>query len=71
MGGDEIRKAREAAGLTQEELAFRTKLHRTYISLVERDKNVLTLTSLFRIAEQVGLKPSELVARIEKAEAVK
>ena len=67
MGGDEIRKIREAAGLTQEQLAFQTRLHRTYISMVERDINSLTLPSLFRICKAVGVRPSLVVSHIEKS----
>lgn len=65
--GDQIRRAREEAGLTQEQLAFEAKLHRTYISLLERDKKAPTLTALFRICRACGIRPSTLVARIEKS----
>jgi transcriptional regulator with XRE-family HTH domain len=67
MGGKEIKEAREKAGLTQEELAFRTNLHRTYISMIERNVNSLTLPTLFRICEALSIRPSTLVARIEKS----
>jgi transcriptional regulator with XRE-family HTH domain len=67
MGGKELKKAREAAGLTQEELGFKTKLHRTYISMLERDVNSLTLPTLFRICKVLNIRPSEMVARIEKS----
>jgi transcriptional regulator with XRE-family HTH domain len=39
MLGEELRKAREAAGLTQERLAFRAGFSRPYISQLERDVN--------------------------------
>lgn len=54
------------AKLTQEELAFKTGLHRTYISMLERDKNAITLPTLFKICTAVRVRPSELVARIEE-----
>jgi transcriptional regulator with XRE-family HTH domain len=38
MFGEELKKAREAAGLTQEALAFVANVHRTYVSLLERDR---------------------------------
>ena len=66
MIGEELRKARQRAGLTQEELAYRAKLHRTYIGLLERDKRSPTLDVLFRLCEAMGVKPSRLIARIEK-----
>lgn len=66
MGGDELKKARVAAGLTQEQLAFKTGLHRTYISLLERNKNSLTIPTLFKVCKVLGIRPSTLVSRMEK-----
>jgi transcriptional regulator with XRE-family HTH domain len=67
MLGDELRKAREAAGLTQEEVSFRAGVHRTYVSLLERDKKSPTLDVLFRICGALGLKASELIRRVERS----
>lgn len=69
MIGDEIRKAREAAGLTQEKLAFEAELHRTYVSILERNLKSPTLDVLFRIAEAVRVPASTLVLRAEKEQA--
>jgi transcriptional regulator with XRE-family HTH domain len=66
MLGRELRKAREAASLTQEELAFRAGVHRTYISLLERDVKSPTLSVLFRLCQALGLSASALIARVEK-----
>lgn len=66
MFGNELRKARERAGLTQEELAFRAKVHRTYISLLERDKKSPTLNMIFRLCDTLEVSPSALVGRIER-----
>lgn len=66
MLGDELRKARERAGLTQEQLAFKAKVHRTYISLLERDKKSPTLDVLFRICMALGIPASRIVARVER-----
>jgi len=66
MIGDELRKAREAAGLTQEELSFRARIHRTYVSLLERDKKSPTVDVLFRICDAVGIRASVLIARVER-----
>lgn len=68
MGGAELRRIRLEADLTQEQLAFKTGLHRTYISLLERDKNSITLPTLFKICSATKVRPSMVVARIEKAE---
>lgn len=64
---DAIRKRREAAGLSQEELADRADLHRTYISLVERMKRNLTVDALDRIASGLSVPASRLVAEAETA----
>jgi transcriptional regulator with XRE-family HTH domain len=66
MLGDELRKAREAAGLTQEEVSFRAGVHRTYVSMLERNKKSPTIDVLFRLCDAIGIKPSELIRRAEK-----
>ena len=69
MIGEELRKAREAAGLSQEELAFEAGLSRPYVSILERDLKSPTLQSLFRICAALGIRASVLVARVERAKA--
>jgi len=63
--GSELRKAREAAGLSQEKLAFESKLHRTYISQLERDLKSPTLIAVFRLCDALDVKASELIRRVE------
>ena len=65
MVGEELRKARERAGLTQEDLAAKAGLHRTYVSLLERDKRSPTLDVFFRLCKAMGIKPSTLIARLD------
>ena len=65
MVGAEIKRAREAARLSQEELAEKAGIHRTYVSLLERDKKSPTLDVFFRVAAAVGLRASTLIARME------
>jgi len=64
--GEELRKARLKAGLSQEELAVQAGVHRTYISLLERNKKSPTLNVLFRICDALNVSPSRLIARVEK-----
>ena len=62
MLGEELRKARERAGLTQEQLSFRADYSRPYISQLERDLKSPTVATLFRLCEAMGVKASELIA---------
>ncbi len=64
--GRAIRKYREQNGLSQEELAERSGLHRTYISLVERGRRNITVDALTQIAEALEVYPSRLIADAEK-----
>jgi transcriptional regulator with XRE-family HTH domain len=66
MLGEELRRVRERAGLTQEELAFKAGVHRTYVSLLERNKKSPTLNMLFRLCDVLEVSVSKLVARVEK-----
>jgi transcriptional regulator with XRE-family HTH domain len=63
--GVAIRERREAQGLSQEALAERAKLHRTYISMVERATRNISVDKLSGIAEALGLRPSQLLQRAE------
>ena len=67
MLGRVIRKAREAAGLTQEELAAQAGIHRTYVSLLERDLKSPTVAVLARIAGAIGVSAASLLAEVERA----
>ena len=64
--GQNMRKQREAKGLTQEVLAERAELDRTYISDVERGVRNVSMLSMLRIAKALGSTVSELSKGIEK-----
>ena len=49
-----LRKAREDAGLTQEELARRIKTKKTAISRIENHAEDIKLSTLERVAEALG-----------------
>mgnify|MGYP006277303049 CR=1 FL=1 len=66
MIGKELRKARNSAGLSQEELAHKAGVHRTYISLLERDKKSPTLEVLFRLCAALDIPASEFIAKVER-----
>jgi transcriptional regulator with XRE-family HTH domain len=65
MLGRELKKARIAAGLTQEELAFRADISRNYVSLLELDEKSPTVQMLLRLCKVTGVKASAILARIE------
>ena len=49
-----LRQGRQRLGLSQEELAERAGLHRTYVGAVERAQKNLTIGSLERLADALG-----------------
>ena len=62
--GDAVRLRREELGLTQEELAERAKIHRTYSSDNERGGRNLSLINTERLSIALGLQPLELFERV-------
>jgi len=47
-------------------LAHRCEIDRTYISLLEREKRKPTLNVLFKICENLKIKPSDFISEVEK-----
>jgi transcriptional regulator with XRE-family HTH domain len=66
--GRAIRDLRGARGISQEELAHRSKMHRTYLGGIERGERNPSYTNLQRVADALGVRPSELLARAEDLE---
>lgn len=62
--GTNVRRIREALGISQEELAHRAGLHRTYIGGIERGERNLGLINIIKLARALGTKPSELLQEI-------
>lgn len=58
---------RSSLGISQEELAERSGLHRTYISDIERGARNPTLRTLSRLAVALGMSASQLVLLAESA----
>lgn len=63
--GNKVRKQRKAQGLSQEELADRAGLHRTYIGMVERAEKNITLRNVEKLAIALKLPINEL-PKLEK-----
>ncbi|MBO4996045.1 MAG: helix-turn-helix transcriptional regulator [Muribaculaceae bacterium] len=56
--GLKVQQRRKELGISQEELAYRAGVHRTYIGMIERAERNITLSNLKRIADalQVDIK---------------
>lgn len=63
--GKVIREKRVALGMSQEELATKSGLHRTYVSDVERGIRNLTLGALWFIASGLGTELAEMIGTTE------
>ena len=64
--GQAVRKRRMALDLTQEVLAERAELHRTYVADIERGVRNLSLRNIEKLAGALGLSVSSLCAGIGK-----
>jgi transcriptional regulator with XRE-family HTH domain len=64
--GVAIRKRREARGLSQEALAEKADLHRTYVSMVERAVRNISVDALCGIADALELPTSQLIQQAER-----
>lgn len=56
-----VRSMRERAGWSQEAMADAAGLHRTYIGAIERAEKNLTLSTLERVAQVLGVKVVDLL----------
>jgi len=56
-----VRRLRTSTGFSQEELAARAGLHRTYISSVERGQRNVSVENIFALARALGCDPQQLV----------
>jgi transcriptional regulator with XRE-family HTH domain len=65
MLGDELRQRRQAAGLSQEALADKAGIDRTYVSILERDLKSPTVDMLVRLCRAMGVRASGVLAQIE------
>ena len=67
--GDEMRKARLAAGLTQEKLAAKANVSREYINYVERGKSQPTVAMFIRLCKAMNVHPPDLLRKIMRSSA--
>lgn len=60
---ENLRQFRKAQGYSQEELASRCELHRTYIGSVEREERNVSLNTLEVLAAALGVSVPELLTQ--------
>jgi transcriptional regulator with XRE-family HTH domain len=54
--GQKVRNERMKLGLSQEELASRAEVHRTYIGMIERAEKNITLENIEKVCKALNLK---------------
>lgn len=59
--GENVRKYRRLLDISQEELANKADLHRTYIGMIERAEKNITLVNIEKIAKALEVKIEDLV----------
>lgn len=59
--GENVRKYRRLLNISQEELAHRADLHRTYIGMIERAEKNITLVNIEKIANALEVKIEDLI----------
>jgi transcriptional regulator with XRE-family HTH domain len=63
--GQNVRRCRHALKISQEELAYRSGFHRTYMSDVERGARNVTFLSLLAIANGLGVSIPDLTTGVQ------
>ena len=63
--GNKVRERRTVLGLSQEELAGRAGVHRTYIGMIERAEKNITLENIEKIAKALEI-PLDKLMSLEK-----
>lgn len=59
--GRVIRRTRKDLGISQEQLAFAADLDRSYVGGVERGEHNLTVMTLVKLADALGVNPRDLL----------
>jgi transcriptional regulator with XRE-family HTH domain len=61
--GDALRDERKHCGISQEELALRAEINRTYMGGVERGEENISLLTLIKVAGVLKVKPSQVLGK--------
>ena len=67
--GEAIRRRRERADLSQEQLGEAAGITRNYVGMLERGENAPTVVVLHQIAKALGTTMTEIVKEVEEAMA--
>jgi transcriptional regulator with XRE-family HTH domain len=59
--GGNVRRLRQARGMTQEQLAHDAQLDLTYVGGIERGRRNPSLLAMARLADALGAEPADLV----------
>ena len=59
--GNKVREERIKLGLSQEALASRAGVHRTYVGMIERAEKNITLENIEKIAKALGISLEKLM----------
>jgi len=59
--GENLVRLRKRAGISQEELGFRSNLHRTEVGMLERGIRLPRIDTLLKVAGALELEPGDLL----------
>ena len=62
--GEKVRDLRKIEGFSQERLAFKADLHRTYIGMIERGEKNITLINIAKIAKALNCSIEDILKGI-------
>lgn len=63
--GATVRELRKKLGYSQEVLAEKADLHRTYIGGIERGERNISLVNIVRLARALKVRPDQLLERVQ------
>ena len=59
--GERVRSERKKRGFSQENLATKAGVHRTYIGMIERAEKNITLSNIEKVAKALGISIKDLM----------
>lgn len=66
--GENVRKFRRLLNISQEELAHKADMHRTYIGMIERAEKNITLINIEKIANALEVNITDLIGNGKKTD---